>query len=382
MKSNPPIAPALFAFAILLSLVAVAISSSALAAAPALLKPQDLLRQMAGMTTGDCSAVTSDADVGRPEEQLFSAVEDLVTDRLNATNPAATSDPLTRARSAVLEVEQSSAEINKSWASEARFHFKLLGLHPAILAVMSYRGQNKLVLFSYFFLPKIAATDRGTEWREVSFIDPDSRASDIDLFPLHRGPSGRVRFLVRAWHSGCAGSIGEAYYGYEWSPEAGQFPTEIIKIEGAEGVGYAESKHVGKLSTAGKIIQLPYCFFSAVDTWDNPTLCAADSFDLSEDDSRFIGRIYNSPDLVVVNNAIHYAQAHDYTAVRAYCASDAVARKLLREIPTFLMADMIKRSKASPTREKIVFEDGAVYFNLVKRRGAWRLASFRIDDNR
>jgi hypothetical protein len=191
-----------------------------------------------------------------------------------------------------------------------------------------------------------------------------------------------VRFLARVWHSGCAGSIGEAYYGYEWSAEAGQVATQIMKIEGAEGLDETASKHVGKLSTTGKIIQLPYCFFSAVDTWDNPTLCAADSFDLSGDDPRFVGRIYNSPDLVVVNNAIHHAQTHEYTALRAYCASDAVARKLLREIPPFMSAEELKTFKASPTRERVAFGEGAVYFDLVKRRGEWRLESFRIGDDR
>jgi hypothetical protein len=139
---------------------------------------------------------------------------------------------------------------------------------------------------------------------------------------------------------------------------------------------------VGKLGTTGKTIQLPYCFFSAVDTWDNPTLCAADSFDLSGDDPRFIGRIYNSPDLVVVNNAIQHAQARDYLALRGYCAFDAVARKLVREMPPYLFAEALETHKANPTREKVVFNEGAVYFNLVKRQGEWRLESFRIADDR
>ena len=139
---------------------------------------------------------------------------------------------------------------------------------------------------------------------------------------------------------------------------------------------------MGKLSTTGQTIQLPYCFFSKVDTWDNPTLCAADSFDVSGDVPRFIGRIYNSPDLVAVNSAIQHAQARDYAALRGYCTSDAVARKLVREIPPFLFADDLKTVKVSPTRETIIFEEGPVYFSLVKRRGGWLLDSFRIGDSR
>ena len=384
MKSHLVIRPAPSTFAILLSLVVGALTSSAMAANAAPLNPQDLLRQMAPITPDDCSAAPPSAstfDVHRSEDLLFRTVDDLVADRLNSPTPAQASEAESRARSALLEVEHSSSEINKSWPSDDRFHFDVLSLHPAILVHMSYRDGAKLVLFGSYYLDKGASVDPGTKWREVEFVDPSSRASGIDLFPLHRGPSGRARFLARVWSSGCAGSIGEAYYGYEWSAETGQLAEQIIKIEGAEGLG-DESKHVGKLSTTGKTIQLPYCYFSAVDTWDNPTLCAADSFDLSGDVPRFIGRIYNSPDLVVLNNAIQHAQARDYVALRGYCASDAVARKLVREIPPFLFADELKTFRTGPTREKIVFEEATVYFNLVKRRGEWLLESFRIGDDR
>lgn len=380
MKSRSAIRPALLAFAILLLPIG-AIAPSAISASATPLKPQDFLRQMAAVSSDDCGGAGAWAvDIHQKEDLLFSAVETLVTDRLNGPAPAETSEAESRARSALLEVEHSSSEINKSWPAEERFHFELLALHPAILVRMSYRDKAMLVLFGSFYLDKYSAVDPGTKWRGVHFLDPDPSASGIDLFPLHRGPSGRVRFLARVWHSGCAGSIGEEYYGYEWSAETGQFPTQIIKIEGAEGMDSAESKQVGKFSTTGKAIQLPYCFFSAVDTWDNPTLCAADSFDLSGDDPRFIGRIYNSPDLVVVNNAIGHAQAHDYLGLRGYCASDAVARKLIREIPPHLSADVLETSKAGPTRERVTLDEEAVYFNLVKRRGEWLLESFRITD--
>lgn len=313
---------------------------------------------------------------------MFRAVDAMVADRLNKPIPAQVSEAESRARSALLQVVRSSEEINKSWPSEDRFHFEVMPLHPAILVRMSYRGGARFVLFGSFYLGKYSAVDPGTKWREVGFVDPSSRASGIDLFPLHRAPNGRARFLARVWSSGCAGSIGVAYYGYEWSPEAGQLASQIIKIEGAEGLDDSASKHVGKLSTTGTIIQLPYCFFSAVDTWDNPTLCAADSFNVLGDVPRFIGRTYNSPDLVVVNNAIEHAQARDYVALRGYCASDAVARKLLGEIPPFLFADELKTVKAGPTHEKVVLEEPTVYFNLVKRQGKWLLESFRIDPDR
>jgi hypothetical protein len=70
-----------------------------------------------------------------------------VAGRLNGPVPAQTSGAEARARSALLELEHSSSEINKRWPSEEGFHVEVLVLHTAILIRMSYRGQAKLVLF-------------------------------------------------------------------------------------------------------------------------------------------------------------------------------------------------------------------------------------------
>ena len=185
-------------------------------------------------------------------------------------------------------------------------------------------------------------------------------------------------FWRKVWRAGCAGSIGEAYYGYEWNPDDGQFAREIIKIEGAEGLDEGASMHVGTLRTTGKLIQLPYCFFSVVDTWDNPTLCAADSFDLSVDIPLFLGRVYNRPDLVTVAKAVQYAEAHEYVALRGYCASGTVARNLDREVPPFLFGDALDTVKVGPARETVVLADGVVQFDLIKRRSRWLVARFKI----
>ena len=387
MKSYRPIRSALSAFTVLLSLIAGVISSSAMAASHVPLRPQDLLRQMATANPDDCTPLpsASSADLDSLEERLFESVDTRVAERLNVAPAAQASEAESRARSALLEVERLSLDINKSWPSEDRFHFEITTLHPAILVRMYYRGHARLVLFGSYYFSKFDADVPGTKWGPVyADSDPDLNAhiSGIELYPLHRGPSGRLRFLTRVWRSGCAGSIGEEYYGYEWNAAEGNSVEQIINIEGAEGLDEAASKPVGKLSTKGPTIQLPYCFFSSVDTWDNPTLCAADSFDLSGDDVHFVDRIYNAPDLAVVNNAIQHAQARDYVALRGYCASDAAAARLIREIPPFLHADDLKVVKTHPGRETVVFEDSAVHFDLVKRRGGWLLESFRIAADR
>lgn len=385
MTSRAAIHLALSAFLIPLVLVVGGIPSSAMAADAAPPIVQDLLREIAPASADDCSApvaTASTVDVQPSEDRLFNTVEALVTDRLNGPTPTQASDAESRARSALLAVEHASSQINRSWPDEDRFHFEVLPLRPTIVVRLSYRGHARLFLFGSYDINKNATLDPGTKWRDIGLVDPSSGASRIDLFPLHRGPGGRMRFLAKVGNFGCAGSVGVDYYAYEWSADAGQSATEIIKIEGAEGLDDAQSKHVGKLSTAGKTIQLPYCFFSVVDTWDDPTLCAADSFDLSGDNPHFIGRIYNAPDLVVVNSAIRHAQARDYPALRGYCTSDAVARKLIRDVSPFLIADVLETSKAGPARETVVLDEGTVSFSLIERRGEWRLVSFRIADGK
>jgi hypothetical protein len=376
----------LSAFAILLTLDAAASPSKATTAGSNLSDTEGLIRQMASAAPDDCSAAapspSASADVDQLENRMFEAVKVLVADRLNAPSPASGSTGASRAMSALREIEESSTQINKNWPAEDRFHFKVLYLAPSILIQMSYRSQTDLALFGSYNLNKYASLDPGTKWREVDLVDPDSPVTNIDLFALRRGPSGHARFLAKVSRSGCAGSIGEAYYGYEWSSDVGQIATEIIKIEGAEGLDDSASTHVGRLSTTGKTIQLPYCFFSAVDTWDNPTLCAADSFDLSGDNPHFGGRIYNRPDLVTVANAVKYAETRDYVALRGYCASHTVARKLVREVPPDLSAETLDTVRAGPARETVVLADGAVRFDLIKRRSRWLVEKFNIASGR
>jgi len=375
---------ALSALAILLTFDPAPSLSKVVTATAATSNMEELLGGMASAAPDDCStpapSPSSSADVDQLESQLFDAVKAQVANRLNAPSPALNSNAGSRATSALRDVEQWSAEHNNSWPDEDRFHFKVLELAPAVLIEMSYRGHASLVLFGSFSLNKDETTEPGTRWREVDFVDPSFRPSEIALFSLHRGPSGRPRFLAQVWNSGCAGSLGEDYYGYEWNPNDGQSSNEIIKVEGAEGLDDSASTHVGTLSTAGKIIQLPYCFFSAVDTWDNPTLCAADSYDLSGDDAVFGGRIYNSPDLVTVAKAIEYAEIHDYVAVRGYCASDRAAKLLVRRIPPYLFADTLDTIKAGPEREIVMIADGALRFDLVKRQGRWLVERLRVSD--
>jgi hypothetical protein len=302
-----------------------------------------------------------------------------VADRMIAVSPASNGEALARATSSLREIEASSADIDKGWTDESRFHFQVLAVSPAILVELSYRYHAAFALFGSYDLGG-AQTDRpGTRWREVDLADPDAPVSSVRLTPLHRGPGRRPRFLAEVFHAGCAGSIGHDYYGYEWAPSDGLISTEIIKIEGAQGLDDTASVQVGKLVTAGATLQLPYCFFSPVDTWDNPTLCAADSFDLSGDAVRFTGRRYNAPDLVTVVRAIQHAQTRDVVALSAYCASDVVARRLVRDVPQGLgvLAETLEVRKAGAARETVSLSE-TTRFHLVRRKGRWLVEGFEF----
>jgi len=85
---------------------------------------------------------------------------------------------------------------------------------------------------------------------------------------------------------------------------------EIIEQDGAFGLddevpGFAQ---IGELQTQGALMTLPYCWFSALDTWDNPSLCAVDTYDVARDKVRFETRRYNRPDLVPIAKAIEHAR--------------------------------------------------------------------------
>ena len=139
----------------------------------------DLLQRMASEASDDCvpdvaPSVASRAELSDLQRQLFDVVTAQVADRLNAPSPVPSANAGPRATSALRDVEQWSAEHNKSWPDEDRFHFKVLDLPPAVLILMSYRSHASMVLFGSFNLNKGETSEPGKKWREVGFVDPSS----------------------------------------------------------------------------------------------------------------------------------------------------------------------------------------------------------------
>jgi len=149
---------------------------------------------------------------------------------------------------------------------------------------------------------------------------------------------------------GCAGSVGLFYRLFEGDPRRFGDLT-LLTIDGvATREEPSKLKNLSGsfppvgLSTTGAGHYAAYCYWSVVDTWDNPSLCAADSFDVSGDRVRFQSRVTNRPDLLPIAAAIKHAQAHEYRAVLAYCRSASIARQIVGGIPEFIFADTFRRS--------------------------------------
>jgi hypothetical protein len=312
------------------------------------------------------------------EESVFSMAEDVALKALNAPSEGA-GLPEERAEQAMKQLEQLSAGINARWPEENRLHFQVLDLPPALVVKVSFRVHDRFFVFA---VPDEASGKPNRQWRRVG-SDNDFRQHipfppQVDLFPIHRGPSGNARFLARFFYSGCAGSMGISYAAGEWDPTGNGYFEEIIHQDGSLGLDdkVEDFPQIGHLQTEGPLITLPYCWFSPIDTWDNPSLCAVDTYDLSGDDAGFQSRAYNRPDLVPIAKVLEYSEKHDYPAVRSYCASSQVAQKLVRVPPHHPEIDL-RVVQAGDGKERVEFGDSR--FDVEKRNGRWLVVAFSAE---
>ena len=314
------------------------------------------------------------------ESHLFQTAVDAVTQELNAS-PAGPGSPWERAREVLNRIELMSADINISWPEKNRFHFQILDLPPALVIKMTARTHARFFVFG---ISEEDSEKPNRIWHAVG-SDEESVAHDVpqsylDLYPLHRGPSGNARFLAKFVLGGCAGSIGVAYDAREWDPKGDGDLEQIIEQSGAFGLddrvpGFGQ---IGELRTEGPAVTLPYCWFSQIDTWDNPSLCAVDTYDIAGDHVKFRSREYNRPDLVPIAKVIEYAEQRDYPAVLAYCASGDVALKLVRDIEPQLFAGDLQVTRTGDGKEQVDMES-TYRFEVEKRAGRWLVVAFNAD---
>jgi hypothetical protein len=346
---------------------------------------RQLLQGIAGLPPDPCgapNALTEDENSTNSEAQVFDRAAQIVADGLNAT-PNATARPEGRATDALKVLENMSAEINATWPEGNRFHFEILDLSPALVVKMTVRMHAEFFVFG---IPEENAGKPNRLWQMIGSDDNDADQgvawSQLDLYPLHRGRSSHARFLATFKSGGCAGSYGVAYDAREWNPEGEGNFERVIKQSGAFGLDdkVPGFQRIGKLQTQGSAITLPYCWFSAIDTWDNPSLCAVDTYDVSGDSVLFRSRAYNRPDLAPVAKAIEYAQQRDYEAVLGYCASAALARRMVRDMPPFVFAGNLQVTHTGSGRERVELGDGPTYrVDIEKRGGRWLVVTFNTE---
>jgi hypothetical protein len=353
-------------------------------------QPQDVFRQflqeLAAYSPDPCGPPYGNENnwhTSDIESRLFDAAQNIVADALNDSTVARA--PKDRASTALKWLEDESARLNAEWPGENRFRFEVLDIDPALVVRMGIRSHERFFVFGIF---EGATGKAHAMWSEIGsdeegLANPEVPRSYLSLFALHRGPSGNARFLATFGRVGCAGSTGVAYDAREWNPMHIAGLTQIIKQSGAFGLddkvpGFPQ---IGKLKTDGSQVTLPYCWFSRIDTWDNPSLCAVDTYDLSGDNARFISRVYNRPDLLPVSKAIEYAEQRDYAALQGYCGSAQVADSMIRDLPPSLYAGAaIHVTPMGNGRERVELGDGPDYrFDVEKRNGRWLVVAFKAE---
>jgi len=349
----------------------------------------DLLKKMADGGDNPCmdGRVLTELENG-----LFDQADRAVEKGLNMAPVASGSSAAARAGGILSGLEGLSAAIDKTWPEEKRFHFQVVEVLPGIVVKMVYRNR---ATFSFFGIEK------GT-WQSIGTFDNGRYETGsgysydwFEIFPLHQGPADRVRFLAKFGSAGCGSGEGVSYYGYEWNPGNAGGLDEIIKREGAVSQFDSERDRldakkdpehaflpVGALSTIGSTITLPFCWFSSVDTWHNPSLCSAETYDLSGDRVVFVNTEYNRPDLVPIARVIEHAEVHDYPAVLAYCGSAEVARRIVRDAPVSVYGTELTIRSVSPVRKSVTVGDSpSLHFEVEQRGDRWLVVSFEIAED-
>jgi len=303
----------------------------------------------------------------------------MVTEDLNAVAVTPKS-PVERATETLRKLQRMSAEINATWPEDNRFRFEVLDLPPVLVVKVGLRTHETFFVFGG---PEGKSGNAKQAWHSASsiegIVERNVLHSMLGLYPLHRGPSQHARFLASFGYMGCAGSTGIAYSAHEWNPAGNGDLEQIIKQAGSFGLdnkvhGFGQ---IGEFRTEGSSINLPYCWFSPIDTWDNPSLCAIDRYDLSGDQVRFLSHTYNRPDLVPVAKAIEYAEQRDFPAVLGYCASSQVARTLVSEYPPFFFAGDIRVTHTGTGKERVELGWEPKYrFDIENQAGRWLVVAF------
>ncbi len=328
------------------------------------------LKKLAALPPDPCETHDGAGEMEKhPETPVFLAATALMQAQLNQGDEP----PLLRLQSAVAAITLDSRKVLAHWPEESRFHAKVVEAGPLLITTMFVGARER-----WFAFGKVEG-----RWKQVGedgggFDDSPRRL--MQVYHLPAGRPGVARFLAARVFFGCAGSSGISYEVREWDPAApGGYVATVFSQDGAFGMdeaadGRAPSAQdpfapIGKLVTDGPVLALPYCTFTSIDTWDNPSLCTLDRYDVRGATLRFLSRRYNRPELVPVAKAMEYAAAHDLPATRAYCASEELARRLVFEgapAPD-TNVEVVRHGQG----KRVWFGDRESWFDVERRAGRW-----------
>ena len=344
--------------------------------------PRTLFQRMASAGPNICASPADDPpDEDKVESAILDLSQNIILNSLNAAH-AKPEDAKEIIANALRPLQQMSAEAEAAWPQENRFHFEVVEVLPLVAVMFTYRDYAHYRVFGFASSSEAPSHEKWQDLGRDEFEGRFASLGRLHLYPLSHGLSHRPRFLMHFQGGGCAGSLGVQYVIQELD-ESG-YLSEVLKQAGALGLDASPEQPptkkepfptVGELKTDGPRITLPYCVFTHLDTWDNPSLCMVDTYDLSGDAVRFVSRRYNRPDLIPVAKALEYAEAHDLPAVRAYCASDEVARKIMREGYGFGSQLEVVDLGQGPKRVRAAYSNDRG-FVVQKRGGRWLIVSF------
>jgi hypothetical protein len=323
-------------------------------------------------------------DTARLEDSLMEDADAAIVQALNAPSAVA-KDAVAHTLAAL---QATSDRVNDTWPANRRFHADLLAIDPAFVVTYHVRSRSTWSVFAVADEALESGKGANTKWAQVGEDEfrwqEHNSGEEMAVYPLDRGPSKRARFLAKSSHVSCGDGITSiAWDAYEWDPASMGRLTAIIDVQGAGNRGdYPQYAPIGKLQTRGPRITLPSCWWSALDMTPDAILCSVDTYDISHDQVRFIGRQTNRPDLETVAKVVKFAQDRDERALLAYTASPAVARKLVEQMPAGLVANL--NGDPYPPLHGItqtidLTNDSVLRFVLEKRNERWVVTQFLID---
>jgi hypothetical protein len=315
------------------------------------------------------------------EQTLLDAADSELVDALNRN--AASPQPASVARAELDALQHEAESTGSKWAKDVRFRFTVKSLPPVVAVTMAVRNHE---VFAAYALAQVDYPRKGLAWKTAasSLYDTNFSWSQVELRNLQRGPAGHARLLAKTEWGGCAGSYGVKYEGLEWDPQnnIGEMDS-LFETEGAWGLetepGPVTAKNpfpmVGAFTTIGSRITLPYCMFTGIDWWDNPSLCAVETWDLSGDQVRFVSRRWNRPELLPIARAMEFAGNHEFVELRAWCASDELARRLMAIAKFGMGGDNPAVKTQGPARERVTLDEVGTF--IVEKRGdQWVVAGY------